>query len=81
MSIDLLHSGPPRRTLRPALALLCLAAAACGGGRGDPGAKGGETADSASVIRPLDPPAAPGSGEPNLTAGPDGRVVGRVGYS
>ncbi|HEX6910757.1 MAG TPA: sialidase family protein [Longimicrobium sp.] len=67
MSIDFL-SIPPRRSLGAAL---CLLAAACGGERAD---AADSSATSASAVRPLPPPAAEGSGEPNLTLGPDGRV-------
>lgn len=73
MSMDLLSPTGSRRTIRPALAAFCLAAAACGGERADP-ADGGPPADGTSAIRPLAPPAAAGSGEPNLAVGPDGRV-------
>lgn len=74
MSIGIpLPKSRSRRTI-PVLPLaLLLLVTACGGGdetgSGDR-AKGGETA----AMRALDPPAAPGAGEPNLTVGPDGRV-------
>lgn len=71
MSIDLL--APSRRGLRAPLAALCLLAAACGGERAD-AADASRASGDAPAPHPLPPPAAPGSGEPNLTVGPDGRV-------
>lgn len=69
-------SSPPSRVarrgaaLRESLATAALTAvvtvAACGDGA-PPAADGGP-------LRPLDPPAATGSGEPNVAAGPDGTV-------
>jgi hypothetical protein len=72
MSIDLFSTGS-RRGLRAPLAALCLLAAACGGERAD-AADATRTSADAPAARPLPPPAAAGSGEPNLTVGPDGRV-------
>lgn len=69
MSMDIFAS----HRIRLPLAALALVLAACGVERADTAA-GGIEADGASAIRPLAPPAAPGSGEPNLTVGPDGRV-------
>jgi hypothetical protein len=62
--------------IRLPLAALALTLAACGGERADASdaSDDGTKAEGASAIRPIAPPAAPGSGEPNLTAGPDGRV-------
>ncbi|HEX6036884.1 sialidase family protein [Longimicrobium sp.] len=71
MSMDILAS---RRILLP-VAALCLLVAACGGERkADIADDGTATADGASALRTLSPPAAAGSGEPNLAVGPDGRV-------
>lgn len=58
-----------RRISRAPLLALCLLAAACTRERAEAG-----DARASSAPVPLPPPAAPGSGEPNLTAGPDGRV-------
>jgi hypothetical protein len=74
MSIGIhLPKSLSRRTIRILPIALVVFAAACGadGERRDE-AKGGPAA--AAGLRALDPPAAPGSGEPNLTVGPDGRV-------
>jgi hypothetical protein len=72
MSIDILSSTPLRRLARSAPRLaLCLLAAACAGERAE---AGDAPKSAASAPRPLPPPAATGSGEPNLTVGADGRV-------
>jgi hypothetical protein len=72
MSMNLLSSTELRRFVPSAPILaLCLLAAACGGERAEAG-DGPQSA--ASAPRPLPPPAAAGSGEPNLAVGPDGRV-------
>jgi hypothetical protein len=70
MSMDLL-SPRSRRALRAPLLALCVTAAACGGERAE---AGDIPAEALSPVRPLPSPAAAGSGEPNLTVGPDGRV-------
>jgi len=62
------HRSLPRVLLLPLLAL----AAGCGGGEGKPAEAG--DAPPLGELREIPSPAAPGSGEPNLTAGPDGRV-------
>ncbi|HLM67635.1 MAG TPA: hypothetical protein VK358_08920, partial [Longimicrobium sp.] len=70
MSIDLL-SPRSRRAFRAPLLALCVTAAACGGERAE---AGDVPAQALAPVRPLPSPAAEGSGEPNLTVGPDGRV-------
>lgn len=60
--------------IRLSLAALCLLAAACGGERGDTNGGASAAAGDTAAIRILTPPARPGSGEPNLAVGPDGRV-------
>jgi hypothetical protein len=71
MSIDLLSPPRPRRLVRAPLLALCVTAAACGGERAE---ARDASAGASSALRPLPSPAAQGSGEPNLTVGPDGRV-------
>jgi hypothetical protein len=69
MSIDLHPPLRPRRTRIVSL-LAALVLVACGeGGAGETGRAADETG-----LRMLPVPADSGSGEPNLTAGPDGRV-------
>ncbi len=71
MSIGFLPSVAIRRCApRAALLGLCLAAAACERPEND--LRSMSTVYAPLVILP--PPAAPGSGEPNLATGPDGRV-------
>lgn len=70
MSIHLASLGP-RRLFRAPLLALSLLAAACGGERAE---AGDPPPAASSALVPLAPPAAAGSGEPNLTVGPDGGV-------